>query len=115
MKNAHVYHQPPEQNQECLVKKLRAVFVGYGLEKTMQENYDTHIDIVSANQKNQLVQRYHINRWLFEQLLYFPGDTVSVRLVIANDGPIDPWFTLISQRVVPFFIQNGMPKKLNVF
>ena len=109
MKNTDKYEIPLTAGEECMVSKLRSEFEKRGMFQQMVQFYDCHPDILSSLGKTQNVQRFHINRWIFEQLIYFPGDSVSVRLALANDGPIEPWFELIRQVIVPFFSDNNLP------
>ena len=109
------YNSPPEENQTCMIEKVRGLFLNYGIRSKIEQHYDASPEIQQAIGKNVYVQRFHINRWLFEQLLFFNGDCLSVRLMIANEGPIEAWFELISRRVVPFFVQNGLPNKISLY
>lgn len=70
---------------------------------------DSFIEQNRIADKKPQVQRFYLNRFIFMQLLMAPIDTMDSRYCLVNDGDIADWIYLFNKKILPIFIECGLP------
>jgi len=82
-----------------------------GLVKEVNEFYLTNPWIMQATGKSFEDQRFLLNRFWNMQLISLPG-TASLRYYLINDGEPPDWLIPFYQQIIPFCIENNLPRQL---
>lgn len=103
------YYQPKPADDIDLIAEVRATLVAAGLGNKLAEAFDTNRFILEAAGKHSSVQRYFMNRYWGQQLLYAKVQSIDERYCLLPNGTIQDWLNLFQQKILPFVIANDLP------
>lgn len=104
-----LYNTPRIENEVNLIKQVRDVFLDNGVaEETLAIKYDGSRHIKAAQDKNSVVQRVHVNRFLNLSLVSSRISTVDLRHELLPNGSVANWLKVVENKVVPFIAKNNL-------
>jgi hypothetical protein len=95
-----------------LISVVRDILYKSGLQVLTTANYDSHPLIISSIGKISSVQRFNLNRYWSLQLMSVDKYSEEERYCLIPNGSNDDWLSLFSHKVIPFIIENNLPKAL---
>ena len=107
MVNPHDIERKPDDR--CVVSECRAILVENGLANKI-DAFDNDNDVMLAKPASPEAQRDILNRYWMHQLLSAPMPSVEQRFALISDGTIDDWLRLFRQVVMPYVLENDLPK-----
>jgi hypothetical protein len=105
------YFKPREPGEIDLVEEVRNCMKDSGLGMKM-DLFNNNRFINEASDKCSAVQRYNLNRYFNLQMLMSDKDTTEERFCLIPNGLVSEWLTLFQQKVLPFLIENDLPKEI---
>lgn len=103
--------QPKPEGDIDLVLEVRNILQSAGLLQNVLHAYDNHRFVIDAAGKCSDVQRFMLNRYWNLQLSMSPN-SIDVRYNLIPNGTINDWLRLFRDSILPFLIQNGLPKQI---
>jgi len=103
------FFQPKPEGDIDLVAEVRNRLISAGLLRQAEAFYDTHEHVIGAVNKESSVQRHLLNRYWNLQLSMCPNN-MDVRFYLVPNGKIEDWLRLFSESVMPFIVQNQLPR-----
>jgi hypothetical protein len=112
MENAEVQktNEEPLKAEYDMLDLTVEILKKAGLAKEANDFYLTHHWIVEAKGKSFEDQRFLLNRYWNMQLLPFRG-TAPLRYYLINDGEPADWLLSFHQKIIPFCIENNLPRQ----
>jgi hypothetical protein len=107
------FFQPKPEGDTDLVGEVRNLLIGAGLLQQVALHFDTHEHVMGAVGKESSVQRHLLNRYWNLQLSMCPNN-MDVRFYLVPNGKISDWLRLFSESVLPFVVQNQLPRAIMV-
>lgn len=107
---ADVYYAPKPEGDIDLVLEVRNILAASGLLMKLPETYDNHRFILEAAGKPSSVQRFLLNRYWAAQLAMAPRPSVEERYCLIPNGAVADWLDLFRKKIVPFVLDNDLPK-----
>ena len=104
------FNQKREEGDIDLIDIVRNELVNAGLGQKLQAGYDNNRFIIDAKDKPSSVQRYFLNRYWNIQLMSSEKPSTEERFCLVPNGTNDDWLRLFKSKVLPFIIENGLPK-----
>lgn len=105
------YHGEKPQGEICLVSEIRRLLIESGQGANVQY-FDNHPRIVEATGKIADVQRYCINQFWHVQLGACEKNSFNERSMLLERGPFSEWLSVFRQGIIPFIIENDLPRPL---
>lgn len=97
----------------CFVTHIQTVMVTRGFSPETQTNFAEAKIVIDARQMRPIAQRVLMNRFFRTQMLSVREcDSINERSCLIDNGEYQDWMRLFEETVVPFLIQNCLPKKL---
>lgn len=108
----NIYKSARAETDIDLVEMVREELVTVGLESQVVNFFDNNETIITARTKVPEVQRYLLNRYLNRQLRMSGTGSIEARASLLSGGPLDHWFALFKEHVVPYMLINKLPAHL---
>lgn len=108
---AQRYHQGKPDGDLDLVLLVRTLLERSGLQLKL-EAYDNDRFIVEAIDKSSDVQRFLLNRYWSQQLMYCSVTSIEERYCLIPNGTNQDWLSLFESKVLPFVVENDLPIKV---
>jgi len=106
------YLAPLQENEIDLVAKVREILHSHGLHAQVTAAYDNHHHIREAQGKNEIVQRYWLNRYWNLQLLSCSQPSMEQRYCLIPNGSTADWVRLFKASIAPFCMTHSLPRVL---
>lgn len=104
-----IYFTPRMEGEANLIAEVRGIFLEKGIkEEALAATYDANRHIQAAQNKNTVVQRVHVNRFLNSKLVRARIPTVDLRAELLPNGSVDNWLKVVGNKVAPFIAQNNL-------
>lgn len=104
------YLAPRAEGDLDLISEVRSLMLKYGLGNKIAQAYDNNRFIIQAQNKGSNVQRYMLNNYWVQQLMFANKPTTDERFCLVPDGDVRDWLRLFEQKVLPFIIDNDLPR-----
>lgn len=105
------YVEKPKDDYD-LITLVRTMLINSGLSVNAINYYDTHPLIIGSIGKISTVQRFNLNRFWSLQLMSTNSHSEEERYCLIPNGSIQDWLKLFESKVLPFIIQNSLPKAI---
>lgn len=102
------YNTPRDPSEIDLCKTVKEILIEASLGDHLRP-LDEYIEQTRIADKKPQVQRFYLNRFIFMQLLMASMDTMESRYCLVNDGEISDWIYLFKKKILPIFIECGLP------
>lgn len=109
-KSIEHYNTVKSEGDIDLVSEVRQLLCTVGQVKNLTLAYDQHRFIIEAQGKPSDVQRHLLNRYWSHQLMSASRNSTEERYCLIPDGQIGDWLTLFREKVIPFIMENDLPK-----
>lgn len=106
------YIQPKPAGDIDLVSEVRACLVSAGLTPLLVDAYDNNRFVKEAVGKEATVQRFLLNRYWSQQLMSSNKPTTEERYALIPNGEVSSWLALFKSKILPFAIENNLPRVL---
>lgn len=104
------YLAPRADGDIDLVAEVRNLMLRYGLGPKIEAAFDNNRFIIQARDKGSHVQRYLLNNYFVQQLMFASKPTTDERFCLVPDGDVRDWLRLFEQKVLPFIVDNDLPR-----
>ncbi len=95
-----------------LIAMVRGMLINVGLTNNTLAYFDTHPLIINSINKISNVQRFNLNRFWALQLMSSNNHSEEERYCLIPNGSNEDWLKLFESKVLPFIIQNNLPKAI---
>lgn len=103
---------PREEGGFDLIAATRQVLMDAGLGENIA-HFDNNHHIQGALHLNYQAQRFILNGYFRIQLMSVPGkSSTNERFNLIDTGSAQDWLRLFQQFVLPFLIENNLPKTI---
>lgn len=110
---AAIFKAPREPGDFDFISEIRGLLIISGVTNECLEAFDSSKLIQDAVHMRPDAQRHLVNRFFRGQILSIRDfDTIGVRTCLIDGGEYSDWMRLFKESVVPFLIQNSLPKTL---
>lgn len=106
----HTYSRPRTPDEINLTLVVRNILVESNVSEQALSAYDNNRFIIESADKNSECQRFFQNRFWDLQLISSDKPTVDERYCLLGDGEIHDWIILFKSTVLPFILNNNLPK-----
>lgn len=106
------YHAAKPQGDIDLVAEVRQILIESG-QAGQLEHFDNHPRIQQAKDKHSDVQRFCLNQFWTIQLGDCEKPSFNERSYLIPHGEKTEWLKLFRQGVLPFIIDQDLPKQIN--
>ena len=106
------FNRAPFPGELNLIQSVRDLLISKGLKPEVETAYNTHSYIQSAEKLNCIAQRYYLNLYWNLQLMQSGKECTNERICLVNRGNPADWLTLFTGKVLPFIIENNLPRQL---
>lgn len=103
------YHKDRDSDDIDLIAEVREILNKAGLNNKLEECFENHRFILEAKNRPSKVQRFLLNRYWTQQLLYAKKQSIEERYCLIPNGEIKDWIKLFNEKVLPFIIDNDLP------
>lgn len=108
-----MFKAPREPGDFDFIAEIRTLLVINNASNECLQAFDTSRLIQDAVHMRPDAQRHLVNRFFRGQILSIRDvDTIGVRTCLIDGGEYSDWMRLFKDSVVPFLIQNSLPKVL---
>ena len=105
------YHLKRQEGELDLVAEVRKALVESGLLQKVIDAYDNNRFIVEASGKASSVQRFLLNRYWNQELIFSEKPSIEERYCLIPNGTVEDWLRLFKAKVLPFVIAHDLPIK----
>lgn len=110
---AAIFKAPREPGDFDFIAEVRGLLIMNGVTTDCLQAFDTARLIQDATHMRPDAQRHLVNRFFRGQILSIRDtDTIAVRTCLIDSGEYSDWMRLFKESVVPFLIQNSLPRQL---
>lgn len=106
------YYEKRAPGDKDLIAIVRRELESAGLGLKLPAAYDNNRFIMDARDKTPVVQRHFLNRYWSLQIMSSPKPSTEERFCLINDGTVEEWIVLFKAKILPFIIENDLPKVL---
>lgn len=93
-----------------MVQEVHNLLCRAGMHKKSQEVFLAHPWIKEAQTFVTEGQRFLLNRYWKLQLCQLPTDTSAERWCLVENGTIAEWLSLFEKKIIPFCLDNDLPR-----
>lgn len=105
------YYAAKPEGDPDLVAEVRTLLVEAGLLPKVLDAYDGNRFISEAIGKAASVQRFLLNRYWNQELIFSDLPAIEERYCLIPNGTIEDWLRLFKSKVLPFVIAHNLPVK----
>lgn len=105
------YYLKREEGDLDLVLEVRNALVEVGLLQKVLVAYDGNRFINEATGKASSVQRFLLNRYWNQELIFAEKPSIEERYCLIPNGTVEDWLRLFKAKVLPFVIAHDLPIK----
>lgn len=105
------YHQKRTASEFDLVEYVKNQLNMNGLAQNAEYfmGVMAKLDIID---KKPEVQRYHLNKFFFTQLMAVGEPSFEERFCLVPDGRPEDWANLFTKKIINFLVRNNLPRPL---
>lgn len=108
-----LFREARQPQDYCFVTNIQNVMLSRGFSPECQTNFAEAKIVIDAREMRPIAQRVLMNRYFRTQMLSVrEQDSINERSCLIDNGEFQDWMRLFEETVVPFLIQNCLPKKL---
>jgi len=104
------YDQDKPENDIDLIQTVRDILINVGLGPRLSDAFDSSKYIIDAIGRTSDIQRFLLNRYWELQLMSHDGNTMEERYCLIPNGTTEEWITLFKTKIVPFILDNNLPR-----
>lgn len=110
MEQLNQYYAEKPKDDCDLISIVRTMLINSGVATEAINYYDNHPLIMSSLNKISHVQRFNLNRFWSVQLMASTNHSEEERYCLIPNGSNQEWLNLFESKILPFIIQNSLPK-----